>query len=217
MAWPTQALNLCIKVAYEPALTVSGIKWLGATHFKKKGCPAEWRCPIGRCYRTTNDDQRCVSTLDGRTPAFLGNECYQDSTDCVATLDRASATLLSPLVINGRNTRAAVTKKRPRNGAYMLNLTISDAVRAGGDGFFFIQGEVWVSKKAKPEDRALGDLAMRVEIRRPVKTLPTTAPTTISTTAPTTTRTKAANSGLSMTSRAFCALAAVAALWSALC
>ena len=31
-----------------------------------QGCLAEWNCPIGQCYRTTNDDQKCVTSLNGR-------------------------------------------------------------------------------------------------------------------------------------------------------
>jgi len=158
-------------------MTVVGVDSLDATRYNQRGCPYEWNCGKGRCYRTQNRDQKCVSDLNAR--GIFDNNCYPDSTDCVSILFRANAIVLAPFVIDGQNMRGTTTRAQPSNGAYALSIRVPETVVAGD--FFFVQGAVALSG-AKDVDVVYSKVAMRVRLRRPVsstKPKPTPTPTHI--------------------------------------
>lgn len=212
--WPNQILNVCFQ-SYDSSMTVVGIDSLDATRYNQNGCPYEWNCGKGRCYRTSNGDQRCVSVLNGRGP--FDNSCYSDSTDCVSLLFRANAIVLAPFVIDGQNMRGTTTARdQPSNGAYALSIRVPETVVAGD--FFFVQGAVALSG-AKDVDVVYSKVAMRVRLRRPVsstKPPPTPAPKPIAVDdKPYFTPTKKTNSGLTWPqSLVLWGISLVCSLWS---
>jgi len=155
-------------------MDIAGIYSLDATYYKTEttGCLAEWNCPIGRCYRTTNDDQRCVTALNGRD---FFNKCYPDSIECLSTLFRPNALLIDRFVINSQNQPGTVTKP-PHNeqGLFTtlpVSVTVAEGVLAAGK-FFYLQGLAWVADKGEsdPNARVLARFATRVTLRQPVVT-----------------------------------------------
>lgn len=171
--WPNNTLTMCVFTPYWAQKDVTGIHSLDATYYEteKSACLAEWECPIGRCYRTNNVDQKCVEPLNARD---LFNECYYDSVECLATLYRSNAVLIAPFVVDNQNQPGVVTKPlHHKYGVTMLpvSLTVPEAVLAAGK-FFYFQGLAWVASKdeSDPNARVLARFATRTRLRKPVVT-----------------------------------------------